>query len=132
MSRWGGVAALVGVVALPQPSKSYLVRLSAGPSSAQRFVELDDGHQVEAPGRRKRELRVEEIPPGCEYIQIVGEPTLVAQPGEMQGRSERSDLGFLRLGLLSGRACRDECIFNFPEGHEDSLLVLGQGLSGLR
>src|ERR687894_2102488 len=74
-----------------------------GPSPAQRLVELDDGHQVEAPGRRERELRVEEIALGCKHIQIVGEPALVTQLGEMQGRPQSSDLSLLRLGLLPGR-----------------------------
>jgi hypothetical protein len=50
----------------------------------------------------------------------------------MQGRSQRCDLGFLRFGLLAGSAHCDEGILDFPEGHQDGLLVLGQGLSRLR
>src|SRR5919109_309773 len=98
---------------------------TAGPPPAQRLVELDDGHQVETPSCGERELRVEKIALGCKHIQIVGEPALVAQLGEMQSRPQSSDLGLLRLGLLPGRAHRDEGVLDLPEGHEDDLLVLG-------
>jgi len=50
----------------------------------------------------------------------------------MQGRSQRPDLSFLRFGLLAGSAHCDEGILDLPEGHQDGLLVLGQGLSRLR
>ena len=38
----------------------------------------------------------------------------------------------LRFGLLAGSAHCDEGILDLPEGHQDGLLVLGQGLSRLR
>jgi len=51
--------------------------------------------------------------------------------GEMQGRPQGCDLGFLRFGLLAGRADCNESVFNLLEGREDRLLVLSQDLPGL-
>src|SRR5437016_6834316 len=59
---------------------------SAGPAPTQGLVELDDGHQMQPAGGRERQFSIEETALGREHVQIVGDPALVAQLGEVQGR----------------------------------------------
>src|SRR5881409_2440460 len=86
---------------------------------------------MEAMGPGERHFSLEEIELGDEYIQIVGEPAFVPQVGQVQRGPEGLDLLHLRLSLFARRAHCHQGIFDFPEGDQDRLLVLSQGLSGL-
>src|SRR5438046_8295813 len=86
---------------------------------------------MEAMGPGERHFSLEEIALGDEHIQIVGEPAFVPQVGQVQRGPEGLDLLHLRLSLFARRAHCHQGIFDFPEGDQDRLLVLSQGLSGL-
>src|SRR5690349_7293443 len=71
-----------------------------GPSSAQGLIELYDRNQMKPVCAGESQFGLEEIPLGDQHIKIVGESTLVAQVGEVQGRTQGVHLLRLRFALL--------------------------------
>src|SRR5437879_13614484 len=95
---------------------------SAGPATAQSLVELDDGHQVEPAGGRERQFGVEEAPLGDEHVQIICEPPLVTQIGNVQGRPQCRDLDFVRERLIVCPSHLLDDICKCPHSHRLSIV----------
>ena len=107
-------------------------RAIRSPSAAQRFIELDDRHQLNPTGFRQFELGLKQTTLRRQHVQIAGPPSLISLIGEMQGRLQRRHLLLLGVPLLTSFLHGNEGIFDFPECVHDGLLILERRLLGPR